>query len=347
MSGEKVTFDFNIKQYYHQSNLVYKTALIAELFLIPFFWATAGFEVGFVYLLAMVFTVLAIIINQKKRYGLASLIFILTITASSIISFYILGPGAGFSFYFFNLSVLIVFTNWKKEYKLVGIILEIIIFMISILIQNQINPLIVSSPSYLTHLQVINALFNIAGVANSSYYYLKIAKAYHMDILQLANTDQLTSLANRNSFVNYYDEIKKKIDTGLGVLMIDVDKFKNINDTYGHLCGDYVLKQIANIFISQTKPAGMLARYGGEEFVYIFGTNNEEEVEQTAENLRKAVAEYTFSYNSIDFNITISIGAIYRKPEKDHCNTKLLTLADELLYESKERGRNLVTFKII
>lgn len=347
MSGEKVTFDFNIKQYYHQSNLVYKTAFFAELFLIPFFWITAGFEVAFISFLVMILTVIAIFINRKKRYGLASLIFISAITLSSIISFYIFGPGAGFSYYFFNLAVLIVFTNWKKEYKIIGIVAEIIIIIASILSQNQITPLVVATPTYLTHLQVINAVLNIAGVSSSSYYYLKIAKAYQIDILQLANTDQLTSLANRNSFVNFYDEIKKKVDTGLGVLMIDVDKFKNINDTYGHLCGDYVLKQIANIFISQAKPAGMLARYGGEEFVYVFPTNNVEEVEQTAENLRKGVEEYTFSYNSIDFNITISIGAIYRKADNNQCNIKLLTLADELLYQSKEKGRNLVTFKII
>lgn len=345
MIKEKLQKDFNVKQYYDQSNLVYISAFISYIFLIPFFYFTAGIEMAMIYLVCMIITFCSIFLNKQQKYGLASLIFILAMNFSVVISLFAFGRNAGFYYYFFNLSVLIVFSNWKGIHKLLFILLEVILFFTIHLISLKTAPLLTMSFSFLLFLHTLNILFNIAGVANSAYYYVRITKDYQKDILTMASTDYLTGLPNRSTFTKFYDNLSDDCEIGIGIYMMDLDHFKKINDTYGHLCGDYVLKEFARLLQNEAFETGMFARYGGEEFVMIYKSSNSKEVKDRAEKLRLTIENHPFQFENHSFNLTVSIGAIHRKPSLDACLRNGLQFADKLLYESKDNGRNIVTFK--
>lgn len=345
MIKEQLKKDFDIKQYYDQSNLVYISAFVSYILLVPFFYFTAGIHMAMIYLACMIITLCSIYLNKKQKYGLASLVFITAMNFSVVISLFAFGRSAGFYYYFFNLSVLIVFSNWKGLYKFIVIACEVILFFSIHLISLNTAPLLTMSFNFLLFLHTLNILFNVTGVANSAYYYVKITKDYQKDILKMASTDYLTGLPNRSTFTKYYDGLSDNCDIGIAIYMMDLDHFKKINDTYGHMCGDYVLKECSKLIQEETHETGMFARYGGEEFVMIHEASSSKEVIEKAEKLRIIIEKHLFVFEQHQFNLTISIGAIYRKASIDACLRNGLQLADKLLYESKDKGRNQVTFK--
>ncbi|MBG0787144.1 MAG: diguanylate cyclase [Anaerolineaceae bacterium] len=128
----------------------------------------------------------------------------------------------------------------------------------------------------------------------------------------------------------------------LGVIFLDIDHFKTVNDTYGHAVGDQVLKELAQRLKSNLRSIDILSRYGGEEFVILLPETNAEGALDVAERLRKTVEVTPFSPNDLSLWITISQGVTIMN--KDNCSLKeLIHQADEAVYQSKDAGRNLVT----
>ena len=150
-------------------------------------------------------------------------------------------------------------------------------------------------------------------------------KAYH---------DNLTKILNRNGLLKKLME--KKNDYILAI--IDIDKFKSINDTYGHDVGDYVLKDLATFISSKIRVTDLIARWGGEEFVLIIDTKNLEQAQNIADNLRKEVENLKFKTVN---KITISIGVSEFKTKNDTFED-VFKKADQALYQAKTNGRNRV-----
>jgi len=126
--------------------------------------------------------------------------------------------------------------------------------------------------------------------------------------------------------------------------MIDIDKFKNINDTYGHQTGDRVLKEFANIVKNYIQEDTIFGRIGGEEFVLVCNFNNENKLQKRLEILRKAIERSEVISFGKKVNFTISIGVA--KAGENHNNIDdILREADENLYEAKGTGRNKVIFR--
>jgi len=153
--------------------------------------------------------------------------------------------------------------------------------------------------------------------------------------------DALTGIPNRL----FYDKrVKedigrwKRFDTPLSLAIWDVDKFKSVNDTYGHKAGDKVLKAIAQILNKRIRETDFLARYGGEEFAMLLPGTIEEETLRLANELRQAVADAAFHYNKESVDITISCG-ISGFREGDELGV-VFERADKALYQAKESGRN-------
>jgi diguanylate cyclase (GGDEF)-like protein/putative nucleotidyltransferase with HDIG domain len=129
------------------------------------------------------------------------------------------------------------------------------------------------------------------------------------------------------------------------LVMVDVDGFKLLNDTYGHPAGDRVLQQVARLFSDKTRSADLVGRYGGDEFLLILPETNGEGAAKVASHLRSAVASYPFpSPEGLAVPIRLSFG-ISTYPENGQDGRQLLTYADERLYDSKRRGGNTVTRK--
>jgi len=153
--------------------------------------------------------------------------------------------------------------------------------------------------------------------------------------------DALTGIPNR---LFYEKRIKediarwKRFDTPLSIAVWDVDKFKAVNDTYGHKAGDKVLKAIAQILNKRIRETDFLARYGGEEFVMLLPGTVEEETLRLANELRQAVSECAFHYNNKAVDITISCGISGFRADDNLA--AVFERADQALYQAKEAGRN-------
>ena len=161
-------------------------------------------------------------------------------------------------------------------------------------------------------------------------------------VLQYATLDALTNLNNRRQFeIRLKQEIAttKRQKTPLCAMMIDIDFFKKVNDTYGHASGDEVLRTAASVIKAQLRESDIPARYGGEEFAVLLPYTHIEEAVIVGERLRKAVEEPIF-VDKKNINVTISMGLAEFGQEEN--GEELFKRADSALYEAKESGRNRV-----
>lgn len=157
-------------------------------------------------------------------------------------------------------------------------------------------------------------------------------------------TDALTGLYNRRHLENNLEREflrAQRYKNDLSIAVLDVDFFKKINDSYGHLCGDYVLKEIAYLALETFRKTDMVFRYGGEEIVVILTETALDKALIPLERLRKSVADYPFSYDEKSFSVTVSIGV--DALNENFANAEgLLKSADDALYRAKDAGRNKV-----
>ncbi len=156
--------------------------------------------------------------------------------------------------------------------------------------------------------------------------------------------DELTGIFNRRHFNQQFPvEVKRaeRYKRNLSIMMIDIDDFKQINDTYGHLKGDEILRAIATIMKNNLRKADLLFRYGGEEFVVLLPETTVQNAFRVGEKLRKKVEEHFRStdYQINDYRVTVSIG-IANFPVDAYSGEKLLELADDRLYKAKDSGKN-------
>lgn len=167
-------------------------------------------------------------------------------------------------------------------------------------------------------------------------------------LLEMTTTDIMTHLKLKHYFFTLLMEHLYTINSSgekketLSILMIDIDFFKNINDTYGHAAGDIVLEEVAKIIKSCTRNADTAARYGGEEFVVMLNNTSASAAMAVAERIRKSVEEKSIMYDGKKINVTISIGVSSYNFDLESAKS-IVERADKALYESKQNGRNRVT----
>ena len=162
-------------------------------------------------------------------------------------------------------------------------------------------------------------------------------------VLQYATLDALTNLNNRRQFeVRLKQEIAttKRQKNPLCAMMVDIDFFKKVNDTYGHASGDAVLRTVASIIKEHLRESDIPSRYGGEEFADLLPYTHIEEAKIVGERLRKAVETTPIPIDKKNINVTISMGLAEFSPQET--GEDLFKRADSALYEAKESGRNRV-----
>ncbi len=167
---------------------------------------------------------------------------------------------------------------------------------------------------------------------------------YHEEIYRLMRTDGLTELFNRR----YFDEaLQKEVSRALrygrpfSLVLFDIDHFKRINDTYGHLAGDAVLRQLGRLVSSHVRRDDVVARTGGEEFAVILPETGIDAARSFAEKLRQLVERTAFTFEETPIPVTISLGVAEWDPSLTD-GKSLIQRADERLYGAKRSGRNRV-----
>jgi diguanylate cyclase (GGDEF)-like protein len=166
-------------------------------------------------------------------------------------------------------------------------------------------------------------------------------KNANQKIEELLRTDKLTGLSNRRHFMEYFEKMisnAKRHSFPLSLVMCDLDKFKNINDSYGHDVGDKVLENVGELLLDETRDEDLAARIGGEEFTIILNGTSLEMGINFAERIRKKVFE--LDIRQLPKNITISLGITELK--KSDNQESFLKRADKALYKAKNNGRNQV-----
>lgn len=172
-------------------------------------------------------------------------------------------------------------------------------------------------------------------------------RANYETSLSMALVDSLTGLFNRRYFDAHFEKILEKSRREnfkpVGVLSVDVDKFKSINDTYGHPVGDEVLVELAKRLLNSMRPSDMVARMGGEEFVVILPESRPEQVRMIADRVRSLIADTPFPIRggAETLPVTASIGVTVTRAEPETA-ADIFKRADEALYQAKETGRNRV-----
>jgi diguanylate cyclase (GGDEF)-like protein len=159
---------------------------------------------------------------------------------------------------------------------------------------------------------------------------------------KLATRDGLTGLINRRRALERFDEcwqLANRYDLPLTCLMIDIDRFKNVNDTYGHAAGDTILKGVADIMNSSTRSTDVVARLGGEEFLVIAPNTTLEQSMIVTDRILKNTRDATFQCDVQTVSVTVSIGAATACPTITNCED-MLKYADTALYRAKDTGRN-------
>ena len=169
---------------------------------------------------------------------------------------------------------------------------------------------------------------------------------FHAEIERLAITDGLTGLFNHKQFqerlAQEFDRLGR-FSEPLSLLLIDIDFFKKINDTYGHPAGDLVLKKVAGMVQKTVRNVDIPARYGGEEFAVVLVGTDEKGAMHMAERLRKTIMDKKFTSDGTPFSVTVSIG-ISTNTRDVKKKEELVDRADKALYTAKENGRNQCVF---
>lgn len=168
-------------------------------------------------------------------------------------------------------------------------------------------------------------------------------------LMERSSTDMMTKLKLKYYFLNALTEKLEIASSGgipLSVILVDIDFFKNINDTYGHLCGDYVLKTVAKYIMDSIRSHDLPCRYGGEEFVIMLNNTAKEEAMVVAERIRATIENATMEYEDQEIKLTVSCGVATFDKDVNYVDgpKELVEQSDKALYFSKRNGRNRVTF---
>ena len=171
-----------------------------------------------------------------------------------------------------------------------------------------------------------------------------IEARFHSEVRDRISYDQLTGLLTKESlYLAFQRELERCLGYGLplGVLMMDLDRFKSVNDTHGHLMGSHVLAEVGRLISHSVRISDVSARYGGEEFVTYLAETDLAGAETVAERIRSGIEAHVFTLDEVSIPVTISIG-VSVAPIHGESIDALVAAADQAMYRAKETGRNRV-----
>jgi two-component system, cell cycle response regulator len=172
-----------------------------------------------------------------------------------------------------------------------------------------------------------------------------VESQYYEEIHRLTIIDALTGAHNKRYLLEYLDrELMRSIRHRhpLSLIMLDIDWFKSINDQFGHLAGDFILREMAACIRAGIRQEEFFARYGGEEFALVLPEETQEGAVKAAERVRERVAHHSFQFEGRSLRVTISLGVACSRGDEPLAPMELIRRADENLYLAKYAGRNCV-----
>lgn len=225
--------------------------------------------------------------------------------------------------------------------------LSLLLSFVAILLYFPGHPLLLASYSTDYINRFLASLFSVSVIAWAYEYSREDGRRELLNLSnkldELSRRDELTGLSNRRDMMERLEREVGRYERNnhpFAVIMADVDHFKNVNDTYGHVCGDHMLRLIAKTLTSNVQKRDSVSRWGGEEILILLPETDLHEAEGIAERLRKEVEQLCLTSDKGDVRVTLSMGVAQYLPEG---TTKdLINSADKYLYKAKDAGRNRV-----
>ncbi|WP_155834689.1 sensor domain-containing diguanylate cyclase [Leptolyngbya sp. PCC 6406] len=240
----------------------------------------------------------------------------------------------------FPLTYILIFLFIRKQQAfLLSVCIYLSLAVPSILIGWQEQDLAIDARKfpYLLHMMMSHPIYIAVFVAVATLQ-TSFVQA-HIQASE-ADIDHLTNVANRRAATRFLEAMFSQITTPtsqVGVVLIDIDYFKKINDTYGHDVGDRVLIRVAQVLQKELRKTDLVSRWGGEEFLVILTAYSIDEISETAERLRQMLADYEYSEVK---QVTASFGVALKQVDEEF--EALIKRADKALYQAKQQGRNQV-----
>lgn len=300
--------------------------------------------------LSSFFYIFMLYLISKEKYKIVVSCIHIEVSVFVCFMTYMLGWHTGFPIYLLSIATLVYFCPFNHKYiPYFFSITELILFMLLKGIEISGFQGLYSLQSIETDsLYVLNTLASFGIIIIAAWISNVSATVVKKELLddniyleKMVNHDQLTGLASRH----YLFEKIQTFDfqnQEMVVAIADIDDFKVINDTYGHACGDYVLKELGQLMLEEFHSSVFICRWGGEEFLFIFSQDTYEEAVKQMEKFMQLVSEYVFTYRDQVFSITMTTGLSKNKSLKDIY--KSIDIADQRLYYGKNIGKNKTVY---
>lgn len=282
-------------------------------------------------------------ITNALRYG-ALQFFVVQV---AVTCFVFLGRDTGLQFYLLSLSMAVLFIMPldKSINKYLIASLSITLYFVLEFELISTPPLYELTPGKNDFLYFTALSFSCLGLVLISYHVSLVLRQGFATLHHFSITDELTELNNRRYLFEYFKNIDSLgRNTQYAVYVIDIDHFKQINDTYGHVSGDAVLKKVAEKIVQSFPPKAHISRVGGEEFCILLENSHIAEINRYAEQVRQAIEQLSVYSQKHKIQCSVSIGIAQGNIECPMAET--LSKADKALYAAKQAGRNRVEMNV-
>ena len=334
LNTDKTSHYRTINKTCYVANIAY---LILRVFYLVLFLVSELYIMAWIDAATILVYLFCFFLIKREKYYLYALLCGNEFFAFIIASTLLVGFDTGFHFYLIGLSVVSFFTayfskrnNIKASILWAGLSIAIYLTLYFVSRYNASYYAIsdwLRMTLFTTHV-VVAFLFVIFYM----FVFLSYALSLERKIMTESRTDELTQMNNRYALYDYFDQAGDLSEKALAIF--DIDNFKKINDVHGHVCGDYVLKRVAEI-TEKALTDCVVCRYGGEEFVIVL---EQEKAYERLEELRKTIENTRFEFEGKEIRVTITIG--FSDYVKDTSLEKWVELADEKMYSGKNAGKN-------
>lgn len=283
--------------------------------------------------------------NRRGRHILATALITLEVVLHAMLAVTYLGWHSGFQYYLIPLVPFLMFNaRLTSRTVLLSSVMVFAIFVMLFRLVGQDGALVRVDPAVLGALTYANAAVPFLALGLISFFFRQTSATIERRMEQLASTDELTGLFNRRVMYRRFEEqrtVHAPHDAPFSIILADIDHFKHINDTHGHVCGDVILQHVASMLSSQLRGEDVVARWGGEEFLILLPGTDAQGAKTVAEKLRAHIRSQSFEGCPPDLRITMTCGVSEFAGEGttfDDC----IRRADAALYQGKHEGRDRV-----
>lgn len=328
-------------------NSIFIYALFAHIIFVPIFYQTGNIVVLIVNTIAIFVDIFCLRLNNKGFNKLAPFIWIFWVSVHSLNCMSAFGWQQGYYYYLLSLVIVVFYSRWAISSRLI-ITTTLCIATILMFEYTYTHPPITKLDHQAQlYMHAFNAIANFLGVAYASFYYRKYYEEMEDQLLTLAHTDALTGIWNRRFFEQSVKSILENTSSATkecALLVLDIDYFKSINDSYGHAVGDEVLQKVVEVIKHSLREGDILGRVGGEEFAFLLIDVEHSQALQIAERVRKNIENNKFILgDATQISLSVSIGLTIKKTKNENL-LAMMVRSDKALYQAKNSGRNRIVF---